>query len=481
MAVLGSKLGKGVALALLALLLASITPTTSLTALAQQQTTTSTRPSTPANTSVPVRRGPEHAVQVLIDRTELLIARIKDFTKKYNITLPENLSTLLSTAEELVNEAKNLLPTDVKTALNKTLEAMHAVTPIYVYVIQNLPPQVKDEFAVRKTEAQFEVRQRTLEGLNKTVAWLEERGVEIPDWVKANLSRGFELIQEGKTAVAEGNLTRAKELMKEIDEIIKDVNKALCLNLRLKWRKAVASEKALKSLIGNTQALVALVNKSAEMLADGNVEQAKVTLKIALRNADNILNLINLVGVLPLGEDNYSKVIELCNDIASKLKEAIESALGIIDKEDQGTALSILSSALDSVEPEVNKLKTLCRWAWRELEEVRIGIVKVRDMIKNVHMPKLIRVVVIPKIVGLGSTMQIKASYTYVKNLYERGVISCGTYKSLLTSLSNFIKQLIEGLQQTTGHGPGSKIDLLKQELQKLLDEINNELSQLKC
>jgi len=479
MAVLGSKLGKGVALALLALLLASITPTTSLTALAQQQTTTSTQTSTPANTSVPVRRGPEHAVQVLIDRTELLIARIKDFTSKYNITLPEDLSTLLSTAEELVNEAKNLLPTDVKTALNKTLEAMHAVMPIYVYVIQNLPPQVKDEFAVRKTEAQFEVRQRTLEGLNKTVAWLEERGVEIPDWIKANLSRGFELIQEGKTAVAEGNLTRAKELMMEIDEIIKDVNKALYLNLRLKWRKAVASEKALKSLIGNTQALVALVNKSAELLADGNVEQAKVTLRIALRNADNILNLVNLVGVLPLGEDNYSKVIELCKDIASKLKEAIESALDRID-EDQGTALSTLSSALDTVEPEVSELKTLCRWAWRELEEVRIGVVKVRDMIKNVHMPKLIRVVVIPKIVGLGSIMQIKASYTYVKNLYERGVISCGTYKLLLTSLSDFIKQLVEGLQQTTGHGPGPKIDL-KQELQKLLDEINNELSRLKC
>ncbi len=467
MVVLGSKFGKEVALALLALLVVSIVPAVGLTTLAQQQTSSPTQ----SSTSVPVRRGLEHAVQVLIDRTELLIARIKDFTRKYSITLPENLSSKLSMAEELISKAKNLLTTDVKAALNKTLEAMHAVMPVYVYVIQNLPPQVKDEFAVRKTEAQFEVRQRTLEGLNKTVTWLKERGVEVPEWITANLSKGFELIQKGKAAIAEGNLTKAKELMKEIDNIIKNVSKALSIDLRLKWRKAVAAEKVVKSLISKTQELVTFVNKSAELLANDNVEQAKVMLKIALRNANEVLNLVKLVSTLPLGGDNYSKIITLSNEIATKLKEAIESALGLINNNDQGTALQTLSNALADIEPKINELKTMCRWVWKELEEVKIGIVKVKDMIKNVHMPKLMKNVIIPKILSIGSIAHIRNSYTYIKNLYKERVISCETYKKLLTSLKDFIEQLIEELPQI----------LVKQELQKLFNEINSELSQLTC
>ncbi|MGC8975957.1 MAG: hypothetical protein ACP5KB_07165, partial [Thermoprotei archaeon] len=225
---------KLVALALLLVVGASIIP--AFTAVAVAQTT---------QVVGETRRGPEHAVEVLISRVELLVSRVESFSKTYNITLDQNMTSLLNEAKNLLDEAKELKETNVTEALSKVLQAARLVTPVYVYVIQNLPPTVKDDFAVRKTEAQFRVRERVVLSLNATVSWLIERGVEVPDWIKSNISRALELIEDGKQAIASGNVTKAKEDLKEIDEIIKNVTKALKTEVKTKWVKAVSSERVL--------------------------------------------------------------------------------------------------------------------------------------------------------------------------------------------------------------------------------------------
>ncbi|MEM4572749.1 MAG: hypothetical protein QXP37_05965, partial [Zestosphaera sp.] len=310
-------------LALLLVIGASVIPAFSLIAAAQGTETVGE-----------TRRGPEHAVEVLISRVELLIGRIRSFAEAYNISLDNNMTSLIEEAENLINEARELKNTNLTEALSKVLQATRLVTPVYVYVIQNLPPTVKDDFAVRRTEAQFRVREKVILALNATVKWLAERGIEVPEWVLNNISKALELVEEGKQALAEGNVTRVKEIIVEVDRIIKDVNRALRIELRAKWVIAVCNERVLMSLVAQVNALIHIVNESAESIEASNYEEAMEHLNAASKKTDFILALIERLRPYASNDTVSSQILNISEEIAKTLKNSVNDARTALENND---------------------------------------------------------------------------------------------------------------------------------------------------
>ncbi len=428
-----------------------------------------------AQTTQPVggtRRGPEHAVEVLISRVELLIGRIESFSQAYNISLDENMTSLINEAKDLLNEARELKDTNLTEALSKVLQAARLVTPVYVYVIQNLPPTVKDDFAVRRTEAQFRVRERIVLSLNATIRWLVERGVEVPEWVLSNISRALELISEGRQALAEGNVTKAKEILKEIDDIIKEINKALKTELRVKWIKAVCAERTLVALVAQVNALIHIVNESAESIEAGEYENATEHLNAASRKAEFILNIVTSLEVYVNNESTYYQILNLSKQIAIILSSSIEDARTALENEDPDTALIILSNALNEVQPLFDQLKSLARWKYIELEEVKQVISRIRERVRE-RISRLIRIYVATEIKLSWRVMMLEQSLNTLNILYDSGRITCQTYLNLLNAMKAFVEELLNAVPQN--------MYMIRARLNNLLNDINTYINNTTC
>lgn len=466
---------KLVGLALLVAIAVSVAPTLTAVALAKTVQQTAQQSQTVQQMQERVERGPEHAVEVLVSRVNLTIARIYEFSENYNITLDENMTSLLKEAEELIKEAEGLKETSASEALSKVLQAARLVTPVYVYVIQNLPPKVKDDFAVRRTEAQFQVRERTLMSLNKTVDWLAKRGVNIPEWVRADITKGFELIAVGRQSLQEGNITKVKEVLKEVDEIIKTVTQALRVGLRVKWVNVVCSEKVLTSLVAQVNALIHIVNDSAESLEAEDVKSAVSHLNAASKKADDVLDLINALKPYASGRDEYVEILNVSEEIVTTLKEAVDDATAYLEGEepDTTTALQVLSNALDKVQPLFDQLKTLAKWKFGELDAVKGLIIRVRDRVRE-KVGKMVASYV-KAISKLNDKVnQLNGSFKSLTALYRNNKISCNTYLRLMDAM----RQTIEGLSSQLSPGIHEQH---RARLNTLYNQVVEELSNTKC
>lgn len=456
------KIGKNklVALALLLAIGVSVIPAFSVVATAQTQTVGETR------------RGPEHAVEVLISRVELLISRIRSFTQTYNISLDSNMTSLIEEAESLINEAKELKSTNLTEALSKVLQAARLVTPVYVYVVKNLPPTVKDDFAVRKTEAQFRVRERVVLSLNATVKWLVERGIEVPEWVMNNISRALELIEEGRQALAEGNVTRAREIIIEVDTIIKNVTKALHVELKAKWVVAVCSERVLASLVAQVNALIHIVNESAESIEAADYKNATEHLNAASKKAEAVLTLIERLKPYVRNDTVFFQILNLSEEITKILKESINDARVALENNDPDTALLTLSNALEEVQPLFDQLKSLAKWKYIELENIKEVALRVRERVRE-RVRRLIGVYITNQIkLNLRITV-LEESLKTLNTLYTSGRISCQTYLRILNAMKTFVEELLNAVPQSMYQ--------IRAKLDNLLNDINTYLNNITC
>ncbi|MEM0347397.1 MAG: hypothetical protein QXL83_04275 [Zestosphaera sp.] len=448
-------------LALLLVIGASVIPAFSLIAAAQGTETVGE-----------TRRGPEHAVEVLISRVELLIGRIRSFAEAYNISLDNNMTSFIEEAENLINEARELKNTNLTEALSKVLQATRLVTPVYVYVIQNLPPTVKDDFAVRRTEAQFRVREKVILALNATVKWLAERGIEVPEWVLNNISKALELVEEGKQALAEGNVTRVKEIIVEVDRIIKDVNRALRIELRAKWVIAVCNERVLMSLVAQVNALIHIVNESAESIEASNYEEAMEHLNAASKKTDFILALIERLRPYASNDTVSSQILNISEEIAKTLKNSVNDARTALENNDPDTALIILSNALEEVQPLFDQLKSLARWKQSELEEIKNIAWRVRERVKE-RVQRLIGVYVGTSLKLNWRITVLEESLNTLNVLHSSGRISCQTYLNILKAMKTFVEELLDAVPQS--------MYVVRARLSNLLNDINAYLSNTTC
>ncbi|MFN3268323.1 MAG: hypothetical protein ACK416_03580, partial [Zestosphaera sp.] len=343
---------------------------------------------------------------------------------------------------------------------------------VYVYVIQNLPPTVKDDFAVRRTEAQFRVRERVLLSLNATVWWLIERGVEVPEWILSNISRAFELIEEGKQALAEGNITRAKEITVEIDAIIKNINKALRIELRVKWVAVVCTERVLVSLVAQINALIHIVNESAESIEASDYENATEHLNAASKKAEHILALIERLRPYVSNDTTYSQILDLSEEITTILRSSVNDARTALENNDPDTALLILSNALEEVQSLFEQLKSLAKWKLRELEEVKEIALRLRERVRE-RVRRLIGTYVATSAKLSWRITILEESLITLNALYNSGRIPCQTYLNILRAMKAFVEELLDAVPQT--------MYMLKARLNNLLNDINTYLSTTTC
>lgn len=418
------------------------------------------------------RRGPEHAVEVLISRVELLISRIESFSEAYNITLDQNMTSLLNEAKNFIDEAKELKETNLTEALSKVLQAARLVTPVYVYIIQNLPPTVKDDFAVRRTEAQFRVRERVVLSLNATVSWLIERGVEVPGWIKNNISRALELIEDGRQALASGNVTKAKEDLKEINEIIKNVTEALKTELRIKWVRAVCSERVLVALVAQVNALIHIVNESVKSIEAGDYENALEHLSAASMKAEVILNLVASLKIYVGNDTVFYQILNLSEEITTTLYNGVNDAKTALENNDPDAALELLSSALEEVRPLFDQLKGLAKWKYSELEEVKQIAWRLREQIRE-RARRLIGVYVVSEAKLNSRVTLLERSLNALNTLYSSERISCETYMKILTAMKAFVEELLNAIPQS--------MHMIRARLNNLLNDINTYLNNTTC
>ncbi|RLG85876.1 MAG: hypothetical protein DRO39_04505, partial [Thermoprotei archaeon] len=135
------------------------------------------------------------AAQLFVGRVREHIRRVLELAERYNITIPGNMSERVELAEQLLENATQALEHGrVREAVRLALRASTVFRPVADYVIHRLPRTARIEAVEQGLRRAIELRRDAVERLNRTIAWLEERGVEVPDGIVSALANASRLL-----------------------------------------------------------------------------------------------------------------------------------------------------------------------------------------------------------------------------------------------------------------------------------------------
>lgn len=418
-----------------------------------------------------VVKGKALAARLMIDRVRTLIERIEALSPEYNVALDENMTNRLDLAKELLENATAIVDEDPDEALRLALNASRLVMPVYVYVIKSLPPGAKDELAARRVTAMIEARERMLANLEIRLGWLENRSVEIPDEVWDALNQAKQYLENAKAIIESGgNLTEARQMIRQADTEIKRITLTIKENLRHLWRMAVVGDAGIKYLITAVAKLARATNATLTLIEENRTDKAIQVLNSVVNVSTRIITGIEgIEGKLNITNDNITTILSDTKTIAEIIKESATEAIAALEAGDTTTAVSIIEDAMDQVKPLLEELIGLARWAHTRLKWIQQAMEHVRERATE-HMEHMIRKFAMRMET---TVIMMKVSFQKLKNAFHNGRISCETYTNILKHMQDVLSRM----KDRAGKMP----HIVQESIDNLLQEINNELSQLVC
>lgn len=406
---------KALAIALVALLV--LPPLASALAAAETVTLQATA-ATPVNETA---NESAVAAQMFIKRIEVFINKTLTIAEENNITIPDNLTTLVNESESLLAQAEQALTTgNITAAVNLAYEAAETFAPVAEYVWSNLPTAEKQSMVQLELMNTIRARIMALERLRAYVAKLNESGVNTRPLVMM-LARINQTLEMALRMAEEGNVTAAKAMLAKAEKMLMLGFKEALRNVDRKIHVVAAYSAVLRELGMAYKGLIIKLNATITLIENNQTQKAIAKLYDAERELTRLSTRIEAIYQAVAARYPNSTALQALEILMNATVEAqgyVNESIASLQEGDVNTtimdvtlAIEVLNSALTQLN-ETQLPKIIAQHMHKlekEAEKMREALIRMHERIYAAIAYKI---------------EKIKAHLEYLLAEYQNGTVS---------------------------------------------------------
>ncbi len=397
------------------------------------------------------RKGlPKEVATMIINKISNRIDSILTLAENYNIEIPENLTVFVDKAKEILTNASDLVEESPLSAIKLAVRASGVFAPVARYVLSSLPDDVKHDLMNDRLEVAVDVKLRMVEGLEKTVEWLENRSITVPDDIKGMISDARSVLENAKNLLETGDYEESEiaHMIAEASKLIGQATAALHRLARKGWVMASLADRAVIGMILASQKINIILNRTVNTLEDGDIAAAKTTLTDLINATDRLIDFINrainVSGNYSDSDGEFTSTLIVLRDALIEARGYMEQALNALEEEDVFSAISYLEDAMNVLSKAITSIEPIFRNVHHFLVKMK-GVFeniknRYRDVLRNMSIHRLTNV-----ITGI-EMMKMRLKKAYYQ--YNQGHMSAEDFLSLLDNAENTLTRILDNLNE---------------------------------
>jgi len=345
---------KGVAAIVLAILVAGV-----VMAIAPATVVLAEKPLVNSGSEPVAKDGEVEAAQAFVNRIKEHVSRILELAEEYNMTLPGGLGERVQLARQLLENATQLLEQGrAREAVRLALRASLALRPIAENVIRGIPESASTKVAVQGLSRAIELREEVVRRLNRTIEWLEERGLDIPSRIEEAVDNASKLLEVAREELSKGNISVAARLLSEASRLLGLANAWLSEYTGRLWARIAVAEGAVRRFAAQILVLLRHFNKSIDMLEANATDDALFVLTASQRILQSLERYLERAKeIVATGEDcDAAATLETMLDAVENAAIYADAGIAALEEDDVVGAVenvkeaySTLTTALEGV------------------------------------------------------------------------------------------------------------------------------------
>ena len=398
------------------------------------------------------------SARIYVDRVSGFIDRTLSIAESYGIEIPENLTTRIEDAENLVEQAYSALDSEkIVEAVKLATHANLVFAPIAIYVCHELGEEEKTQIAVEALGKAVEIREQIVEKTRDLIEKLREASIEVPENATNLVSALDDLLEKAKEAIRSKNLAEARDCIRRFDTIVRVA--VVKVNTAAKrYMHGLAATATMLHKLGRTIGAVShVINETIKLIEDNKTDLAVGILTNTSQKLQTLADTTRKIRDI-LASKNVDEVfVETINTLYEAVKEAkeyVDTAVSSLGVGDLDTAVSVLSLAMDDIRSAFSRIKEL------DLPSRIKELVSVVGSVINATSREIVRMAAeaFAKIsVGID---RLISRLELLKRLYERGRINKDVVVDEFEKALVFLERLKERLQEKAPQWLLAKADL---------------------
>ena len=413
-------------------------------------------PAYPVSADSDKRGMPERVASIIINKISTRIDAILALADEYGITIPGNLTGYIDKAKSILANASELVEESPLEAIKTAVRASSVFAPVARYVLNSLPEEAKHDLMEDRLETAVEVKLKMVSGLENTIEWLENRSITVPDNIKTMVSDARSLLEEAQSLLESGDYEESNvaHLIAEASKLIGQATAALHKFARKGWVLATFADKAVIGMFYASQKITMVLNRTINVLEDGDIDTAKTRLMDIINITDRLIEFMNraidMSGNYSEMGSNFTSSLVLLRDALVEARGYMVSALEALENDDVLTAISYLEQAIETINRALSSVTPIFKDMHHYLKTVTNMFEKMknrfREAMENMFMHRLAKL-----IAGLEKMeFRLKNAYT----LYNKGLLPGEKFLDMLNNAENILTSILNNLNKMKNPPP---------------------------
>ncbi len=450
----------------------AVIPVESIIASADTSAASEPSDTTPSDTASNVR---VIVAEKIINNVRKRIENILLLAEQYNITIPENMTSLVEEAEALLNNATSIVEENPGEAIKLALRAARVFRPVAVHILSSLPENVKEELLKDSLERLVEARVNATESFEEKLAFLEERNVTIPEIVYEKIDQAKELLSQAQAMLENDtyNVSDIIRIIHRVDKLLSEATFILYKYFGKIWHILSLVDAAYHRLILGTLAIAKAINYTVRLVEENNTSLAlNVTIRL-VQATDKVIDYLNRTLQLLRqrnASENATRLVETLYNTLIEVREHLDKAQSSLEAGDTITALDELNQALNKLVTTLQENEELIRGLHHNIDKLKQCSRTISEALeralKKIALRKTAELVMF-----LG---RLKTRLYWLEKLYENGNITVEEYSNALTHAKTLLENILEHLEKLP-----TPPERIINAIQELLDWINEQLASI--
>lgn len=404
-----------------------------------------------------------------IQRVSDKINSILSLAEEYNIQIPDNLSKNIMKANDLLDNASRYVETEPIYAIKLAIRASIVFAPVARYVIKNLPPEVIENARNNRLKQAIEVKLIAVEKLNRTVQWLENMSIPVPDEIQQNLQEAKNILQNAQNKVNSSNynVSEVAHMIAYASKLIGQTTMLMYKYTSKIWICTSLADRSLHRISIATVGIDRALNKTIDALQTGNISEAKEKLSTIINVTDRLVIYLDKAIEISTNrsgsESNFTQALTILKESLIEAKTDMENAYQVLENNPPDTlsAVSYLENSLITINQAIEDVAPIFKRANHYLIITHDVLGRMRLHIKE----KIIAIATYHRIKLVICLEVTEARLKFAYQLYEKGKITAGQLNNTLTATEHMLNNVLNALNS------------LPNPPQPLINKINNLLS----
>ncbi len=415
-----------------------------------------------------------YVAKMLVEKVRDRITSILRLAVKYNITIPDNMTSILDRVKSLLANASRIVDDEPRQAIRLALEAMRELKPIALYIIKAIPSDERRELVENRLEQAIARREALLESIEERLEWLSDRNVSVPENLWRKIDDAKQLLAQARELIQSGNysISQVYGILHRVDALIASILRELYGYTSMVWHRIAFIEHSYHKFIKGLIILARGINVSIDLVEKGEVDKA-LTIISRLANATSRLAdyTSRLIGI------SENKSLENVTGLLRKIHDALVSVKDHLVKAEEYLSVNETMLALNELNEAIGTLITLLEENKDVFKDIAVHLRMLTRLSERIHrmIGKMLGRIIAEKSLDLLVFInKIEHRLYMLEKMYEEGKISMDEYKNSL----QHIKQLLENIKDKLENIPKTPQRILEK-INELINWIDEQLSSL--